>query len=223
MKNETNPPRQAVRLEPDLEQIAGTFDAGQCRALAALYRRWSRQLSVKAKVLETRAAPRPAGVLRPLAARRLALIEALDLGGELGGGGSLGAGGEGLGAKGAGVEADAVVGGDAVDSVEEGAGIEAGGDGFEDEGEIGRGGGRGGKSVAAGERGVGEAVVFGVGALDFFHFVHDPFLDFLAAILEFGEVGAVQGDQGGEGELAEAEAPAGGAQLFDIWVLTHVE
>ena len=73
MKNETNPPRPAVRLEPDLEQIAGTFDARECRAMAKLYRRWARQLWVKAKTLERRADPKPAVALRPLVVRRLAL------------------------------------------------------------------------------------------------------------------------------------------------------
>ena len=73
MKDETNSTRAAVRLEPDLEEIAGTFDARQCRALAALYRRWSRQLSVKAKVLESRSGPKPSVSLRPLVERRLAL------------------------------------------------------------------------------------------------------------------------------------------------------
>ena len=72
MKDETNP-KSAVRLEPDLEEIAGTFNAQECRALASLYRRWARQLSVKAKVLETRAGPKPAVSLKPLVARRLAL------------------------------------------------------------------------------------------------------------------------------------------------------
>ena len=73
MENEINSPRPAVKLEPDLEQIAGSFDARECRALATLYRRWSRQLLVKATTLERRASPKPAGVLRRLAARRLAL------------------------------------------------------------------------------------------------------------------------------------------------------
>ena len=73
MKNEPNPKRPPVKLEPDLEQIAGTFDARQCRALAALYRRWARQLSVKAKVLESRSLPKPSVYLKPLVARRLAL------------------------------------------------------------------------------------------------------------------------------------------------------
>ncbi len=73
MKEETNSPQAAVRLEPDLEEIAGTFDARQCRALADLYRRWARQLSVKARVLERRSGPKPAVSLKPLVERRLAL------------------------------------------------------------------------------------------------------------------------------------------------------
>ena len=73
MNNESNQTKPAVKLEPDLEEIAGTFNVGECRALASLYRRWARQLSVKAKVLEQRAGPKPAVSLKPLAARRLAL------------------------------------------------------------------------------------------------------------------------------------------------------
>jgi len=73
MNDETNSAKPAVRLEPDLEEIAGTFNEHECRALAALYRRWARQLAVKAKTLETRAGPKPAVSLRPLAARRLVL------------------------------------------------------------------------------------------------------------------------------------------------------
>lgn len=73
MKDETNPAKPAVKLEPDLEEIAGTFNVQECRALASLYRRWARQLSVKAKTLETRADPKPVVSLRPLVARRLAL------------------------------------------------------------------------------------------------------------------------------------------------------
>lgn len=73
MKDEPYPDKPAVKLEPDLEEIAGAFNAGECRALASLYRRWARQLSVKAKVLESRSGPKPSASLRPLAARRLAL------------------------------------------------------------------------------------------------------------------------------------------------------
>lgn len=41
-----------IQLEPSLEIQAATLNARQCRALADVYERWTRQLRVKAKILE---------------------------------------------------------------------------------------------------------------------------------------------------------------------------
>lgn len=63
-----------VVLEPVLEQIAGDFSAAQCVRLAKVYRRWARQLSVKAKVLRAHSvSSKPRPEVRPLHPRRLVL------------------------------------------------------------------------------------------------------------------------------------------------------
>ncbi len=41
-----------IILEPGLELQTATFSSGQCRALARVYMRWTRQLLVKAVILE---------------------------------------------------------------------------------------------------------------------------------------------------------------------------
>lgn len=48
-----------VRLEPDLELRAAAWDAAECRLWAAKYRRWARQLTVKATILELHVLPQP--------------------------------------------------------------------------------------------------------------------------------------------------------------------
>ncbi len=62
MKPMANSPKPVI-LEPNLEARASDYDPLQCRALAALYRRWAHQLSIKARILEIRrhrATPPPA-------------------------------------------------------------------------------------------------------------------------------------------------------------------
>jgi hypothetical protein len=63
--------KMKIILEPELEVQAVSLTASQCRALSRVYRRWSRQLYVKAKMLELHQSPssRPKG-LRWLPQRR---------------------------------------------------------------------------------------------------------------------------------------------------------
>lgn len=62
-----------VRLEPELESLAGTFGAAQSEELARLYERWARQLRVKAKILRADAARVRRPSLKRLAAPKLVL------------------------------------------------------------------------------------------------------------------------------------------------------
>jgi hypothetical protein len=62
-----------VRLEPELEQIAGGLDAVSRKRVARKFKRWAHQLEVSAIILIRDAAPRPRPVLRRLSPRRLRL------------------------------------------------------------------------------------------------------------------------------------------------------
>lgn len=50
-------PNAKIILEPELEMAAATLTAAQCRALARIYNRWSRQLRVKARIIELHESP----------------------------------------------------------------------------------------------------------------------------------------------------------------------
>lgn len=67
------PPRPLVQLELELEAQAGGLDALHCRILAAKLSRWSHQLQVKARVLESHSGPRPRPFLKRLSKRKLFL------------------------------------------------------------------------------------------------------------------------------------------------------
>lgn len=63
--------KRRVRLEPDLEEIAGDLNASGRRAMAWKLRRWARQLDVSATIIDLDSAPTRRPSLRPLARRRL--------------------------------------------------------------------------------------------------------------------------------------------------------
>lgn len=62
-----------VRLEPELEAIAGELDAHGRKRVAKKFKRWAHQLEVSAVILISDAAPRPRRALRRLSPRRLLL------------------------------------------------------------------------------------------------------------------------------------------------------
>lgn len=62
-----------VRLEPELEEIAGGLSVWQRRSMARKLRRWARQLEITALILLSDAAPRPRPSLPRLAPRKLSL------------------------------------------------------------------------------------------------------------------------------------------------------
>ena len=68
-----NEKKNRVRLEPELEEIAGDLNAWQRRGMARKLRRWARQLEISALILLADAAPKPPPALRPIAPRRLVL------------------------------------------------------------------------------------------------------------------------------------------------------
>ena len=60
-----------VRMEPELEELAGHMTPVQRRALARKFRRWSRQLYVSADILQSDELPQPQRSLQPLPVRKL--------------------------------------------------------------------------------------------------------------------------------------------------------
>jgi hypothetical protein len=64
---------KTVRLEPELEEIAGELNPWQRRAMARKLRRWVRQLEISALILISASAPPPPPALRRLSMRRLQL------------------------------------------------------------------------------------------------------------------------------------------------------
>jgi hypothetical protein len=65
--------RMKITLEPELERTAGSLDASQCRRLASVYKRWARELEMKAAILETHSVPAPQPRLRRLPLQKLLL------------------------------------------------------------------------------------------------------------------------------------------------------
>lgn len=63
-----------VRMEPELERIAGNFSVSARLALAKKFYRWAHQLRVSARILQADLLPnRRRPLLKPLKQRRLAL------------------------------------------------------------------------------------------------------------------------------------------------------
>lgn len=65
--------KKRVRLEPELEQIAGDLGASQRKDMANKLRRWVKQLEFSSLILELDSAPKPPPVFRPLPRSRLRL------------------------------------------------------------------------------------------------------------------------------------------------------
>jgi len=65
--------KQAIVLEPDLEEIAGHLTAHERAMLAKKLFRWSKQLYVSVRIMRRDSETRPRPSLRPLVRRRLAL------------------------------------------------------------------------------------------------------------------------------------------------------
>lgn len=63
-----------VRMEPELESLAGHLNVSDRLFLAQKFSRWTRQLRVSARILQADSrANRPRSAPKPLARRRLAL------------------------------------------------------------------------------------------------------------------------------------------------------
>jgi hypothetical protein len=59
-----------IRMEPELEELAGDLNPSQRRGMAAKLERWAHELRVTAFALERQAAPRPRRVLPRLSRAR---------------------------------------------------------------------------------------------------------------------------------------------------------